>query len=46
MELPFQLENTAYDWLILGTGFEESMYAAYLSKTLRHKVNYTLSHSF
>ncbi len=31
----FKLENTEYDWLIIGTGIEESMYAAHLSKVAK-----------
>lgn len=42
-ELGFKLENTEYDWLIIGTGVEESMYAAHLAKVARQKVLHILS---
>ena len=31
-KLPFQLDIIEYDWLILGTGYEETLYSAHLSK--------------
>lgn len=31
-KLAFQLDVIEYDWLILGTGYEETLYSAHLSK--------------
>jgi RAB protein geranylgeranyltransferase component A len=33
-----QLEKFHYDWLVLGTGIEESMHAAHLAKIAKQKV--------
>lgn len=38
-ELGFTLENYFYDWLLIGTGVEECMFAAHLSKIARDKVS-------
>ncbi|CAD8127406.1 unnamed protein product [Paramecium sonneborni] len=34
-KLPFELDIIQYDWLILGTGYEETLYNAHLSKVLK-----------
>ncbi|CAD8128106.1 unnamed protein product [Paramecium sonneborni] len=34
-KLPFQLDVIQYDWLILGTGYEETLYSAHLSKVAK-----------
>lgn len=39
-QLPFQLDIVEYDWLILGTGFEETLYSAHLSKVVGDQVNF------
>ena len=33
-----QLETHCYDWLVIGTGMEESLFAAHLSKLAGKKV--------
>jgi hypothetical protein len=34
-EIGFKLETSEYDYLIIGSGVEESLYAAYISKVMR-----------
>lgn len=41
-QLPFQLDVVEYDWLILGTGYEETLYSAHLSKIAGHQVIYNI----
>jgi RAB protein geranylgeranyltransferase component A len=38
MESIPQLEKISYDWLVIGTGIEESMMAAHYAKVLKKKV--------
>lgn len=38
METLPQLERSSYDWLVVGTGIEESMLAAHFAKVLKKKV--------
>lgn len=42
-KLPFQLDVLEYDWLILGTGYEESLFSAHLSKVARNSVKLNLT---
>jgi len=39
----FSLDVLNYDWLILGTGFEESLCAAHLSKIAKDSVIISLN---
>lgn len=38
-EKVMKLDNHFYDWLVIGTGIEESMFAAHLAKVAGKKVN-------
>ena len=40
MESLPQLERISYDWLVIGTGIEESMLAAHYAKVLKKKVSH------